>query len=224
MSHQYKKSFRNCVLVDVDSLVRLASETKLDLTNLAITAQCSDAVTRQYTTFDELRQYRNLKGEEIIRVSITIGLSYRTDTCSLTLRGSKMFDNIDCEATSENEDSLRECRFAFESFIERQSPWWAVIGNVNYTGLKAWLSIAALTLLLIWRYGDWTLLFLVMLIPAIIGWSMVALVPLVFPTCSFLIGAGESRNRRAELWRVVVIVGFIISFAASIAATELYKI
>ncbi len=89
---------------------------------------------------------------------------------------------------------------------------------------KPAMSLAALTILFVWRHGDWKLVSLVWFIPMVIGWSLAALVPVVFPTCSFLIGAGEPRNRRAEFWRVVVIVGFVISFVASIAATELYKL
>lgn len=223
MPLKYEQSLNRCVLIDADRLEQLVADTKLSSDKLSIALECSDSVRRTYDSLESVRSYHNRPSAAIRELSLKIGKYSDSESFRIVFRSSFLLKSVECEAQSEDEEVLRSCRDALDSFFDRNAPWWAIFGRIDYAGWRAILVLTGISILATWWSQKWSMISLIPLAPVAFGWLLAATVPSVFPRSIFLIGAGDARFHRAEIWRVVVLVGFAISLVASIVATELYR-
>ena len=224
MSHSFNKSLKQCLLVDADRLQRFIEETKLPSDVVSVTIYTADAMKREYNELKRLREYSNRKGEDIKQLELEIGRSWDSEGyCSLRFRSSFLIESVSCEARSENEDVLRNCRNAFFSYVEMNAPWWASIGSKGSDFVIPGVIFSLILILVAWRIQSWDLVYVSPLAGIMAGMLCAVIVPRIFPPTSFLIGAGQNRFHKAENLRVAVFIGFLISFIASILATEIYR-
>ncbi len=205
-----------------------------------IRAKCSDDVSRDFDNVERLIDYKNPKSKEILRIyltafsddnSKTAGITFVNSTWSGILIDYKGPENTVSRLREETLDIIAGIRpwYGMMYRINFLNPIWIVLGILLVAGLL--FSFSILMIGFGWipavPEGNRKDLMIrlrairsVLLIPQVIFFVIAVfsnkILKSYFPKAVFTIGQGKSRFEHHEKVRWVVIISFLVSFAASL--------
>lgn len=219
-----------------DELIKLSTGLK-DVTNeIDFEAECADNIKRQFALLAELLEFENPPKKDIKALWITA--SSRDRKTRLLLK----FDNdsssnilIFIEGSEENVVAINDL---VEERISSMKPWYSFMARTNFLLILPILLVAlilGMTLAIVFGVVGGSdrplspesirssltgqlIAITILLAPFILGYILNRIRQVVFPMGVFALGQGAKRYTHKELVRTVIIVSFVVSFAASVVA------
>jgi hypothetical protein len=232
MDAHYSVELPQAFVAGEDEIKKLADLLSDRIGNLEIRADCADDVARTFKTVKELATFENAKGKEIRRLRFSAHSDDFKKRGTIDLSGSRSPGiSLDFDA---RDDVVSRLRNELLDLIGGMRPWYAVLHRVDFA------SIAFLAYFLLWFgllivvafkwiqvdaskeqnlsgsaraqlivYGGIALLFA-------LGIVLNRFRDSIFPRAVFLIGQGIARFHYKERIQWGFVIGFIVSFAASL--------
>ena len=200
-------------------------------------AECSDSLVRYFSSLDDLSAYENPPRARITKLTIS---SHSPDYRSfLTLSVGTLGDygNIHLSLDAEGQTATTTSAVV-EDWLQGVRPWYAFLARSSIARLLERLTglfflIGALTFALgrslapnqpihVDAILNVTARAVVLAAPVVAGLVIIEVLRVrVFPMGTFRIGQGDKRHKDLELWRTVVVLGFVVSLAAGILVAAL---
>lgn len=196
-----------------------------------ISTTCADGVIREFPSVTELVQYENSPNKEI--KALTIFASSRDFERRAYIKFSKGFKNIYISLKGEEGEVLDLMQALRERLVGTEA-WYGFIAADKFSGLLIsvviqWMIVVPLTSIISKQFIKeaisfstlWVIASVLVLTSIVSGfWKWVR--NSYFPTEVFAIGQGAKRHKDKEVFRQVVIFGFLISVLSSIVVLVLY--
>jgi len=197
-----------------------------------VRAECLDGLSRSVDSLVELLSYDNRRGRAIVSLSFRAHSPERNAHCTITYaRNLQRPIEISCEG---EEESISTLRRELRDINEAMRPWYASVAQLDIAALTIGGGILLVIALVSARALGW--------VPVppktaiseaeksiqsakIFGLILLGLVGLgilnstrdrVFPAGEFTLGEGEERYEVNEKIRWAVVIGFLVSLAASV--------
>jgi len=200
---------------------------------VSVSAKCSDKLTRDFASLQELKDFGNPSRATILELNITGRDSESDQRFSLSLSNERRFNvRISLDANEENaiplSDLATDCVDSLRpwySWVARADWYWLVL--VGWLGTQLAVIIIALALA-----GDKVITFSASgptTAEDVLSFIAIGFAPLAagfvlnyvrdryFPIGTFAIGQGELRHTSSEVTRTVLIAGFAVSIVTSLA-------
>jgi hypothetical protein len=220
-----------------DDLTSLVAEMARLVGPVKLSAMCTDDMEREFDSLDALLTYDNASSRAISRLRLGARSSDYDATASIRFDGSSTRNiNWDVSADQATVYALSDL---MESRVGILRPWYWRASRIG-TAPVIWMLYMWATLVLpAWRHvrsggsislpsalPGMSLPFGLVCLAGVAAFLAITkwldrLKASVFPMSAFAIGHGAKRWKDAEIIRIVVVVGFLISLAASIVATWL---
>ncbi|MBL9084747.1 MAG: hypothetical protein JNK76_23280 [Planctomycetales bacterium] len=224
MEAHARLSLSHAIVFTVDHAKKIWNILDERIGEVGASATCADGLTRHFANLEQLTQYENSRAKAI--QSITFDARSREPRKSATLGGFAL-GSVDFRADGE-EQVVSRLREFIATQLDGMRPWYSPIAQ--YGLLTLWLIVAIFSsgnLLVGGLKGAavfnaqvlYALFCLGILAAVAMAWASDYLVKLknaVYPIVAFSIGQGVGRFQTAENLRWVVVVGFLVSIAASV--------
>jgi hypothetical protein len=193
---------------------------------------CSDRITRDYVTSEALLKYENPPGRSIQRLDLYARRADKSFYARISLRGErKPLVRIEADGEEQGVTNLRDTLL---DIFAGTKPWYSSVSHSDgISSAIAFFTVFGTSVMLLFLLFGRTvegqsttvlvgsLPLLVASIVAIVvvslgsAYAMPKLVNRWFPRAVFAIGQGKARYERLERFQWVVLIGFLVSLAAS---------
>ncbi|RYZ89565.1 MAG: hypothetical protein EOP06_09165 [Proteobacteria bacterium] len=230
MKSSYSKTSNRALIIDAETLKRLAAEMSTLERPLEIEAKCRDDTTRKFDSLEELLGYRNPVKRGISELSLTRRSTDFESSIHLILRGDG-YTTSQVIITGE-EDFVIKKSDAIELDIRGAKAWYSCLHRIDPILVICLLPIILLTVV---GFMQWFGLFpetkgststngsdlqpkgwALMAVMALSGFVAAKLRSKVFPLMIFRIGQEEARYAFWDRIRFMLVGSFIIGPAAAI--------
>ena len=228
MNVHYSKELPQAFVIGSSELEEVVALLEEHIGGIYIRVECSDDLSRDFETVEELIAYRNPKSKEILRIYISALSDNYSKSAGMTFVHS-IWSGILIKFKGP-EDTVSRLKEEILDIIEGMRPWYNIVYNskVRTTislifGVIIGLCIPSALGYKIGEIGLRNLLRDVMPIQLI---AVIIFLPLwflvqkpysyLFPQASFLIGQGISRFEHQQRVRWGVVIAFFVSLAAGL--------
>lgn len=216
-------------VIEWKDLERLVVEIRNHLPVLSISTSSEDGLLRTFEDFIDLKNFNNSKRSAIIRIGIIardLERSQRFNLSMSSLGHNNVSLSIDCE-----EDIAYKLINLYDDTMDSVRPWYSWIARTDWSSIIFAIMCAFIlgfSLVLqiqgkldSVRWSEFKIAFdfqslLFGMIPMAAGIALNSIRTKFFPMGTFSIGDGVKRFKNLEVYRTVVIMGVVISVAASV--------
>jgi hypothetical protein len=195
-------------------------------------AECSDSLVRHFTSLDDLSAYDNPRRARITKLTVSARSPDYRASLILSLGTSGNDNNIYFSLDAESQTAAHT-NSLITDWLEGVRPWYSFLARSGVVRLlerlSALLFLIAGLMFAISRIQaphqpvdlnailNLTAQGIVFVAPCALAFVVIEIVrERVFPMGTFRIGQGDKRHKDLELWRTVVVLGFVVSLAAGI--------
>ena len=238
MDVHYSKNLSHAFVVSPDGVKKIVELLQKHIGKVDISAGCADDFSREFKTVKDLIAYENSKTKEISSIYLRARSDDYSKSITIVFRRSSWLSlGISIDAIG-REDVVSRLKEKILDIVAGMRPWYDVVYRLNllckfllwgiffilgFIRILSYISVLALeskwvpvdeilTILAALPRGRLAITSILLLVIAL---SFNKLREFFFPSAVFMIGQGESRFKYKERFQWVVIIGFVVSLAAS---------
>ena len=228
MNVHYSKELSQAFVIGSSELEEVVALLEEHIGEVYIRVKCSDDLSRDFETVEELIAYKNPKSKEILRIYLSALSDDYSKSAGMTFVHSTWSGIlIDLKGP---EDTVSRLKEEILDVIAGIRPWYNVasyskvaiisgfiFGLIGASWIPSVLGYEVEDTDLITVLRDMLPIFLLAVITYVPFWFLLdKLYKYLFPQASFLIGQGKSRFRTLEKVRWGVVIAFFVSFTAGL--------
>lgn len=224
---------KHAFVVQPRPLKRLWELLSQEIGSTEATANCADALERNFQSFEDLESYENSRGSKIITLRLWAHSEDWKQSCLIHFREYHRPVGAQLEGEQPMVSRLRD---EIDSLLDGLRPWWSPLARLDffYIAIAGLLFFSIIAQLMVGEQPNSRaplsfgkaivgagIVFGFLAAVALVGWVLNRIRARFFPVATFAIGQGWDRHELDEKVRWVVIVGFLVSVFSSIVVALL---